>query len=131
MENKAKENLIGSPSRDIFKSKHKKLLSKKFYACDLDFILVAKCPFHIVAFLDYKKGREPITFSEVIAYNILKQIAPVFIIRGGKPETGPFKIFKYNNGNPSPEPPIVDLVLIRHCESWTDFGDWEQELRNI
>ncbi len=129
MDDKEKERLKGSPSRDTFKQKHKVVLNNKFYACDLDFVLVAKYPFRIVAFLDYKRGREGITFSEVVAYNVLLQIAPIYIIRGNDPETGPFQIYKYNWSDPVPEPPNVELIPIRQCEGWPELGNWERELR--
>ena len=64
--------LKGSPSRDSFKQLHKSHCPQSYYACDLDFILVAKYPFRIIAFIDYKKHSDKITFSEVIAYNELK-----------------------------------------------------------
>lgn len=64
---KDKQDLKGSPTRDTFKRCHKDLC-KQFYACDLDFVLVAKFPYRIISFLDYKKLRENITFSEVITF---------------------------------------------------------------
>lgn len=125
----AKQNLTGSPSRDTFKRRHKDLC-KQFYACDLDFVLIAKEPYRIISFLDYKKLRENITFSEVIAYNILKQIAPVYIVRGKDPEKGPFVVWEFKNGDPKPDPPTVELELIKQCETWAVLEIWEMELRN-
>lgn len=129
MLDKRKQYLKGSPSRDSFKYQHKKL-SRKLYACDLDFILVAKFPYRIIAFIDYKQGTEPLTFSEVIAFNQLKTIALVFIIRGKEAESGPFQIFKFEGGNPTPNPPTYDLTAIRQCETWQDLEEWEKQLRS-
>jgi hypothetical protein len=128
--NKQKEALRGSPSRDAFKHAHKVRLASSFYACDLDFIFVAKFPYRIVAFLDYKRMSDGATFSEVIAWNDLMALRPVFIIRSDNPELGPFSIYRFMGGDPAPEPPICDFQSIRQCETWEDLGEWEQELRN-
>jgi len=124
----AKQNLKGSPSRDTFKFMHKKL-SRRLYGCDLDYICVDKYPYRIVCFYDYKSQYEAITFSEVIAFNVLKDLVPVFIVRSRNPETGPFVIFKYEGGDPSPEPPTYSLTLLRQCETWVDFQQWEEQIR--
>lgn len=128
MQDTRKQELKGSESRDQFKYLHKKL-DKKFYACDIDFVLVDKYPFRIVAFLDYKGRFEKVTFSEVIAYNYLLTIAPLYIIRSRDVETGPFDIWSYLGGDPQPEPPVIKDELVRQCESWNDLGEWEHELR--
>jgi hypothetical protein len=48
--------IYGSPRRDRFKQRHK-LLSKEFYGCDLDFVLVTKTPVpDVIAVLDYKSN---------------------------------------------------------------------------
>jgi hypothetical protein len=125
-----KKGLKGSPSRDIFKAEHKKRAPKSFYACDLDFVLVAKFPSaHIVAILDYKKPRDNVSFSEVIAYNELSKHIPLYIIRGNDPKRGPFIIERYDSGDHRPEPPIVNTTPIRQCESWQDLAEWEKTLR--
>ena len=103
--------------------------NKSFYACDIDFVLVAKFPFRIVAFLDYKGKSERITFSEVIAYNNLITIAPLYVIRSNNAKKGPFDIWNYLHGDPKPEPPVIKDELVRQCETWQDFEEWECSLR--
>ena len=125
-----KKNLKGSPSRDQFKMLHKQKAPGGFYACDLDFILVAKFPARIVAVIDYKKGQEKITFSEVIAYNELVKHFPLFIIQGKDTEDGPFIIEQYIKGDWKPNPCIVEVQTIRQCESWEDLVEWENKLRS-
>ena len=86
---KDKQALQGSPLRDKFKRAHKQL-SGRFYATDLDFILVEKEPPGIVACFDYKHPMDRITFAEVLAYNALN--CPVYIIQASDPEHGPFRV---------------------------------------
>ena len=124
-----KKKLKGSPSRDIFKHLHKQYMPKQCYGTDLDFVLIAKYPNRIVAFVDYKGLYDTITFSETIAYNILKDIAPVYIIQSNNPEEGPFTIYQYLNGDPAPEPPKVKLELINTFLRWADLKDWESRIR--
>lgn len=127
---KDKQDLIGSPSRDMFKHLHKKL-SKGFYGCDLDFRLIAKYPREgIVAHLDVKLPNDIITYAEVIGYNEdLKQGIPIYIVRMEDPINGPFKIYQYLNGNPRPDPPDVELRFICQCEDWEAYAIWEQKVR--
>ena len=129
---KDKENLKGSPSRDLFKQLHKKMMPRSFYACDLDFVLVSKYPNRIVAFIDYKTKNDPVRFSEVVAYNELIKQAPLFIIISKKDEieSGPFHIFQYFGGNPKPEPPEVEMNLVLNCLSWKELSIWESEIRS-
>jgi hypothetical protein len=130
MINKRKQELKGSPSRNGFKYLHKKL-SRRFYACDLDFILVGKSPYRIIAFLDYKRQTEPLTFSEIIAFNELKKLAPVFIVRSNNVEQGPFQILRFEGGDPTPDPPVYNLTAIHYCKTWQDLEDWEAGVRKI
>jgi len=121
------KNLKGSPSRDLFKQKHKSLASQ-LYACDIDFVLVDKMPVpDIVAALDYKQRSDDITFSEVIAYNALLQRGiPVFIVQGDA-EQGSFVIYRYQGGNH--RNPRYDLTKEAQTFGWEDFQDWEFRLR--
>lgn len=129
---KDKENLKGSPSRDLFKQLHKRMMPRSFYACDLDFVLISKYPNRIVAFIDYKTTKDYPRFSEVVAYNELIKQAPLFIIQSKKDdiETGPFHVFQYLGGDPAPEPPEVDINLVLSCLSWKELAIWEKEIRN-
>ena len=127
----ATQNLEGSPSRDRFKLLHKKKCASSSYACDLDFILVGKSPYRIVAFLDYKLSKDKVTFSEIIAYNILKKIATVYIIRSLKPDNGPFLITRFDGGDPSPNPPVANCSFVKECATWEDFNKWEQDIRRM
>ena len=42
---------------------------------------------------------------------------------------GPFVIKAYINGDYKPEPPVVNLSIVRQCESWSDLVEWENTLR--
>lgn len=124
-----KQGLKGSPSRDEFKRRHKDL-SATFYAGDLDFVLVTKYPkAGIVAFLDYKRCGDQVTFAEAIAYNSLLSIAPVYIVQGDNPNTGPFTVLEYKGGDWRPEPPVVSLIYCETVQDWRGFGNWERRLR--
>lgn len=125
----SKKNLEGSPSRDKFKMLHKQFAPKNYYACDLDFILVAKYPARIIACLDFKLRLDKITFAEVVAYNELVKYFPIYIITGKDAEHGPFVVEKYIDGDEKPEPPVVEKILIRQCETWDDLADWEKSIR--
>lgn len=125
----AKKELKGSPSRDTFKQAHKLKAPATFYACDLDLVLVTKYGASIVAFLDYKKFVDKVQFSEVLAYNTLLQTAPVYIVKSKNPEDGPFYIFAYKSGDWHPEPPSVELELVKVCQDWTELWQWEGIIR--
>lgn len=123
-----KRELIGSEKHDIFKRKHKDLPGG-FYATDCDFALVNKHPPGTVAYLDYKDPNDSVTFAEAIQYNEWMKTAPVYIVEGASPETGPFVIRRYLGGNWRPDPPDVnwgDEVIV---DNWEIFGLWEWALR--
>lgn len=124
-----KRNLKGSPKRDIFKLMHKQALGSGFYATDADLCLISKDPPGTVAYLDYKGSGEDITFAEAIQYNEWLSHAPVFIVEGHDPETGPFIIKRYLGGDWKPEPPIVELEFVTKVDDWHGFGSWESGLR--
>jgi hypothetical protein len=122
-----KHHLKGSPSRDLFKFNHKKL-NRRFWGCDIDFVLLDKYPFpDIVAALDYKKYGDEITFSEVIVYNalIIRGIK-VYIVEGDA-DAGAFRISEYVGGHHAK--PSYELVLVCNTENWDEFGEWEKSLR--
>lgn len=123
------KQLKGSPSRDIFKRKHKDL-NRKFYACDLDFVFVEKEPYpDIIAAIDYKKDTDDrITFSEVIAYNALMRRGISVYIVTGDAELGSFIIYKYDGGNHVK--PRWDVNEVFRCNDWAGFSEWEEGLRN-
>lgn len=123
-----KQQLQGSPNRDLFKRKHKEL-NPSLYALDLDFVLVGKNPPGIIAFVDYKAGNDKITFAEVLAYNALMKLAPVFIVQSDNPDTGPFVVYRYLDGDYLPEPPIVKTREEAICKTWNELEAWELELR--
>lgn len=125
----AKHGLEGSPRRDRWKRLHKDL-ARNFYGCDLDFVIVEKAPPGIVAFVDYKRRDEPVTFAEVITYNDLIQRAPLFLVIGNDPDSGVFEIRQYLVGDWHPEPPTVTTSHKAHCASWADYSKWESQLRH-
>jgi len=118
----------GSPSRDRFKRKHK-AGPGWHYACDVDFALVSKQPPGVVAFLDYQVGEEAVSFSEVLAYNEMLSIAPVFIVRGDAEAEGPFDVLEYEGGDYRPEPPRVQLTLVLQQVDWAGLSAWESDIR--
>jgi hypothetical protein len=117
----------GSPSRDLFKRKHKDL-SKEFYACDLDFVFVTKYPLpDIVAVVDYKQSSDDVTFSEVIAYNgLVKRGIPVYIVSGDA-EAGSFVISRYTGGHH--KKPRYTSTEVATTSSWLEFSEWEKAIR--
>lgn len=117
----------GSPSRDLFKLKHKEL-DRSLYGCDIDFCIVTKNPFpDIVAVLDYKKAFDEITFSEVIAYNALMMRGIDVYIVCGDAEIGRFEISKYAGGNhQKPRYSFTDVV---HVKDWKEYEAWEHMIR--
>lgn len=122
----------GSHSRDAFKFKHKPpRLPGWCYACDVDFALVSKAPPGVVAFVDYKVRGEKVLFSEVLAYNELLSIAPVFIIEGDYEADGPFDVLEYEGGDWRPEPPRVNTRSVLRMADWAMLSQWEQTLRNV
>ena len=127
----SRKRLKGSEKRDLFKYWHKNAPGMRgdFYATDADFCLVSKHPPGTVAYLDYKGSGEGISFSEAIQYNEWLQHAPVFIVEGPNPETGPFVIKRYLGGDFRPEPPEVELEEIVRVNDWRGFGAWEASLR--
>lgn len=131
---KRKLELIGSPTRDKFKQKHK-ILDNRLYACDIDFIFVSKYPPKIVGILDLKTGRDNISFSEVIAYNNLKDLGIDIYIAytndDNKMSEGRFDIYKYISGDFKPNPPDVKIFLVSSCNSWEDFEKWEKSIRSL
>jgi hypothetical protein len=130
MINKRKQFQKGSPSRDLFKRKHKNG-SNDFYASDLDLVLVSKSPPGIVAFIDYKTyPKDVVTFSEVLTYNALSCIAPIYLIYGDDDAEGPFSVYLYKTGNWLPEPPKVEKDRILHLVDWPDLLSWEGKLRD-
>lgn len=119
----------GSPSRDLFKRKHKDL-SKKFYACDLDFVFVEKEPYpDIIAVIDYKKDTDDnITFSEVVAYNALMRRGITVYIVTGDAEVGSFIIYRYEGGHHLKPRWVIKEVF--RCDNWQGFSQWEESLRD-
>lgn len=120
----------GSPSRDLFKLKHK-ALHKDLWAIDLDFVLVEKYPHpDIVAAIDFKKDTDDsITFAEVIAYNALLNRGISIYIVTGDADLGVFQIYKYNGG--CHKKPSYSVTLIASVNDWVEFEVWEKSLRKF
>lgn len=124
----SKRTLQGSVKRDEFKRHHKDL-SPSLYACDLDFVLLAKEPVpDIVAALDYKADNDEIQFSEVIAYNALtRRGIQVFIVQGDS-ETGTFCISRYEGGHH--REPRYKTTIVKTTSNWNEFEAWEFSIRS-
>ncbi len=129
LDTNGKRGLEGAPRRDRWKRLHKDL-ARNLYGCDIDFVIVEKAPPGIVAFVDYKRRGETVTFAEVIAYNDLIQRAPLFLVIGNDPDSGEFEVRQYLAGDWRPEPPEVTTVHKAHCANWADYGRWESHLRH-
>jgi hypothetical protein len=121
--------LRGSPRRDAFTLAHKRELGPGFYASDVDLVLVDKAEPGIVAFFDCKAPGEPISFAEVIAYEELVPIAPLYVVEVDDPRTGPFTVARYVRGDWGPSPPVVELEPVARLADWRAFLGWELELR--
>lgn len=125
--------LKGSPLRDLYKQLHKSQLPSHMTGCDLDFVIVEKNPDIIVAFKDIKRVREGVTFAEVIAYNALLSVAPLFLLyTAGEDalEAGRFEIQRYLGGNRGPNPPTIRTEFAARTASWSEYARWEQGLRD-
>lgn len=125
--NENTKNQVGSPSRDLFKRKHKDL-SRQFFACDMDFVFVEKVPFpDIVAAIDYKQDWDSVTFSESIAYTALvRRGIPVYIVTGDC-ESGCFSVKQYIGGHF--KKPVARYSNEFQVQSWEEFEQWEEWLR--
>ena len=127
------QGLRGSPLRDLFKALHKSELPRHMTGCDLDFVIVEKNPDCIVAFMDVKRPGEAVTFAEVIGYNALLAVAPLYLLFVAGEEAltaGRFEVRRYLGGNRGPNPPTIQTELHGRLGSWEEFGRWEQGLRD-
>ncbi|MFH1605531.1 MAG: hypothetical protein ABIH03_16675 [Pseudomonadota bacterium] len=127
--NDDKRFLKGSDRRDTFKQMHKIRLGGGHWGSDLDFMIVDKYPPGIVAFFDYKEPGRGITFAEIVAYNALLSLAPLFIIEGPDPENGPFVIKRYKPSDWRPNRPVANLEFVEQCPSWVELGNFEDRLK--
>lgn len=135
------KGLQGSESRDVFKRIHRDHGKARpwFYACDIDFCLVAKEPQpHIVAVIDYKEPGDDISFTEVIVYNrLIRRGLPVFIVEGQTSITDTekddqsFDILQYQWGNLYSRPAEAFTKTVETGIGWDAFFDWEQEIRDF
>jgi hypothetical protein len=126
-----RKGLVGSASLDQWKFKHKRMLPGKFYATDLDLLLVEKYPEnHIVCAIDYKQSWDGITFTQVILFNwLLDEDIPVYVVQETDADT--FSIYKYLGGDPKPEPPKVQLKLLHDGLGWAEFEAWQRTIRMV
>jgi len=128
---KHKRDLKGSKNRDEWKRAHKEQLGNGYYGGDLDYVVVEFKPAGVVAFYDYKMPYDSVSNTEIVYYNALLQIAPLYIVEGSNPQKGPFKVSRYVKGHPVAynKPPIVNLEFVRVCQNWREFGEFEMSLR--
>ncbi len=126
-------NQKGSTLNDLIKLLHKLRLPPHMFGCDVDLMIVEKNPDCIVAFKDFKRIGEQVTFSEVIAYNQLMKVAPIYLIYAGSEQdaqNGVLTVYRYLGGNRGPNPPTIRMELYARLQSWEEYRRWEQELRN-
>lgn len=125
--------LKGSENLDLFKYLHKNKLPKGFYAFDVDLCLVQKDDKRIVAFLDLKVGQDQATFSEILGYVRLIELAPLFFLyvdNTAGVEKGCFYITQFTGGDYKPYPPVLNQIPIHQCIDWSAYNNWENLLRN-
>ena len=127
--NDATRMLKGSKSRDEFKRKQKDL-DKSFYCCDMDLLFINKNPPAILAVIDYKQVSDLITFSEVIAYNHLRDMDLTVLIVQGDFETGEFVISEYIAGDWRPRPPVTQINCIAETFNWDEYEGWQRAFRD-
>lgn len=135
-------NQKGSPSRDLFKLLHKKMMPPSCWALDSDLELVEKFPFpFIVARLDFKVAGDIVSFTEAISYSTLINCppphnVPVYIIEASpifratdEPEHHRFNIYRLLYADYRPNPPKTEMQSILHDVTWEQLAEWEMELR--
>lgn len=124
--------LRGSPLRDLYKQLHKQRLPASMFGCDLDFVITEKNPDCIVAFVDMKRPGELVTFAEVIVYNQLLRLAPLYLLYANEDALGEgrFEIRRYLGGNRGPNPPTIRSELYGRVDNWLEYRRWEQALRD-
>lgn len=134
----------GSPTRDRFKTLHKRMMPAEMWALDNDLELVEKKPIpFIVARLDFKLCTDTISFSEAIAYQQLISTPmpyriPVFIIRSAsnfkdedsEPSEHLFDVFELTSLNYRPDPPTWEGKQVVKNATWQDLMVWERKLRS-
>jgi len=141
----------------LFKALHQQLAPSSFYALDGDLILVEKSlpnSVYVVAHLEFKMGRESISFAQAIYFNQIVSAPlpwriPVYIIRARDPYEMPeadateltseyckralenhrFDVEQYLHADWKPEPPAANSLTIAENISWHELIEWERELR--
>ena len=117
------------PARDQFRRVHR-YFGAGFYACNIDLALIEKYPVAgVVAYLDFKKPDDRISFTEVITYLVHQKIAPVYLVRAADPSNGPFQIAAFVTGDWQVDPPICQVTFERTCETLAQLRQWEYSLR--
>ena len=125
----SKKELMGSKSRDLWRYLHKRG-RKDFYGLDIDFVFASKYPVpRVVGFIDVKNLDDGYTFVEVLVYNILRNIAPFYIVYMDDVNAGVFDIYLYKGGDFRPFPPVANDELIMHTNNWDEYFAWEEQIR--
>ena len=138
MDDKSKQSLSGSPSRDCFKYLHKNRVRKTHYATDLDFVLVHKATWDsavIPAVIDYKKfGPDKVTFTEAVVYKFfVDSKIPVYIVKAEYDSilddiVGPFEVKEIIQVKwRAPIITYSDVTLM--LKDWDEFDSWETKIR--
>lgn len=129
-----RREVMGSPTRDLFKQLHKQRLPSYMFACDVDLRWVEKNPYGVVAELDVKVGgRDTVTFTEVIGYNDDIRVGrKVFIVQAADQEALAayrFTVRQYLGGNPGPNPVVVRYGEPFLIDGFEEFAAWEARER--
>ena len=120
------KKLKGSESRDRFKQKHKEL-DRRLYGCDADFIFVESGG--PVAYIDYKKRNDKVTWAEHQVYSYWAKDRPVYIVQGNNIDDGVFVIMQYINKDQWKDGK-ADKVVAR-TSNWDEFESWEFKVRGL
>lgn len=128
------KTLVGSKSHDCFRAWHKTVLPKNFYASDGDLFLISSKPLGTICLLEFKTGKDSITFTEGVLFTTLKRVGiPTFIItcdewQGSNAFTR-FRVEKFLGADLRQNPIAVKLELIAANMNQKGFEAWERKLR--
>ena len=128
---KTKQDLFGSPARDMFLYWHKQPpMPMGFNGSDVDFVVVAgkgksAC---IKAIIDYKMPYDSLTWAECVAYNDLMKYYPIYIVWSNA-DFIDFKISRYVGCDLETEPPEPRLKDTIKLHGQKEYITWEASIR--
>jgi len=124
---------VSEGDRFMWSHRHEAGLDKH-YVSDIDMVMVDKHPLRITAFADFKMPDEDIRFSQSVAYESLREKAPVFIIQAEQSllstSTGSqtFTVKRFNGLiDHQPHPPEIDLEVVKRSIPWGGLVNYDSE----